>query len=77
MSDFDGVYNMFTGAGDFDQVGQIASWNYNDTVPDYMYTGKCGEVVGSAGEFFPPDRDKTFIEFFSSDLCRYYSNAKY
>ena len=61
---------MYTGEDNFDQVGQIGTWNYNSTVNESIYTDKCAEIVGSAGEFFPPNRDKTFVEFFTSDLCR-------
>jgi len=68
--DYDGVYNMYTGNGDFDQVGQIALWNEDSQVPADMYTGYCGQINGSAGEFFPPNRDKTFVNLFTSDLCR-------
>jgi len=25
---------------------------------------------GSAGEFFPPDRKKTYVDYFTPDLCR-------
>ena len=62
---------MYTGNGDFDQVGQIALWNEDSQVPADMYTGYCGQINGSAGEFFPPNRDKTFINLFTSDLCRF------
>jgi len=68
--DYDGYYNMYTGMDDFNRIGQIASWNYNPTLPEKMYTNQCGQVRGSAGTFFPPNRDKTFIEYFSSDVCR-------
>lgn len=68
--DYDGYYNMYTGNENFNQVGQIASWNYNYTLPEKMYTKQCGQVKGSAGTFFPPNRDKTYIDYFSSDVCR-------
>ena len=27
-------------------------------------------MTGSAGEFFPPNRDETYVDFFSPDVCR-------
>lgn len=36
------------------------------------YPDKCGDVSGSAGEFFPSNLSKdSLINFFSPDLCRF------
>lgn len=67
---FDGRYNMFTGTDDFMKTGQIWQWNGDTKVPEKMYTSYCGMINGSAGEFFPAHRDKTYIDYFSSDMCR-------
>merc|ERR1719158_1789223 len=64
----DGVWNMFTGAGDNSKMGQVNTWNYT-TNPGY-WKGNCGQVKGGAGEFYPPGLQKTFIEMYSNDLCR-------
>jgi len=64
----DGVWNMFTGAGDNSKMGQVNTWNYT-TNPGY-WNGSCGQVKGGAGEFYPPGLQKTFIELYSNDLCR-------
>ncbi len=61
---------MFTGANDLNEVGQISAWKYNDTV-ESIYPMPCGELTGSAGEFFPPHREQDFVDFFTPDLCRY------
>ena len=53
-------------------VGQISEWNFKSNINEDIYPKPCGILSGSAGEFFPPGRDKiTDIEFFSPDLCRY------
>lgn len=61
---------MFTGEVDFDQVGQISEWNHQGAVPEHVYSGDCGVLKGSAGEFFPPNRDRTWLDYFSPDICR-------
>jgi len=63
----DGVFNMYTGAGDVGQMGQVHSWNYTT---QSVFPGECGKVRGSAGEFYAPNLQKNFIELFSNDLCR-------
>ncbi|KAJ9578473.1 hypothetical protein L9F63_005293, partial [Diploptera punctata] len=67
-SDFDGVFNMQTGAQDISKVGILSNWNYDNRTN--FYEAECGMVNGSAGELFPPDRTKDTLEMFSSDLCR-------
>lgn len=68
-ADFEGVFNMETGAHDISKVGKLSNWNYNNRTK--FYEAQCGIVKGSAGELFPPDRNRdTPLELFSSDLCR-------
>ena len=67
---YDGTYNMWTGATSIDKVGQISEWNFFPKIDEAIYPGKCGELTGSAGEFFPPGRGKDYVDFFSPDLCR-------
>jgi len=67
-SDFvDGVFNMFTGAGQVSDMGKVHSWNYST---ENFFPGECGRVKGGAGEFYPPNLDQTYIQMFSNDLCR-------
>jgi len=64
----DGVWNMYTGAGDNNRVGKVHTWNYTDNM---FFPGECGKVKGGAGEFYPPHLNKTFIQLYSNDLCRH------
>ncbi|TRY61675.1 hypothetical protein TCAL_07973 [Tigriopus californicus] len=68
--EYDGYFQMYTGVDTLDHVGQICEWKNLSTVDPAVYPGQCGQLSGSAGEFFPPKRDKTFVDFFSPDLCR-------
>jgi len=68
--DYDGFFEMWTGATSIDKVGQISAWNFLDKINESIYPDECGVLTGSAGEFFPPGRDKTHVDFFSPDLCR-------
>ena len=69
---------MHTGASSIMNVGQISEWNFKPNINENIYPKPCGILSGSAGEFFPPGRDKiTDIEFFSPDLCRYVVFKKY
>lgn len=65
--DADGVFNVYTGAGDVTKMGSVATWNY-DT--HKFFNGTCGKVHGSAGEFYSPGIKKDHIELYSNDLCR-------
>lgn len=69
--EYDGYFQMYTGVDTLDHVGQICEWKNLSTVDPKVYPGECGKLSGSAGEFFPPKRDKTFVDFFSPDLCRW------
>ena len=59
--EFDGEFQMYTGTDDIYKVGQISKWK-NESDLSYYYPGACAELTGSAGEFFPQDRDKTIFE---------------
>ena len=61
---------MHTGADTLAKIGQISEWNYLDSINESVYPLPCGALSGSAGEFFPPGRDETYVDFFSPDLCR-------
>lgn len=53
---------MFSGLGDIYKVGQISEWQGKSNLSDF-YSEGCQDLVGSAGEFFPQDRDKTSLRF--------------
>jgi len=59
---------MFTGKGGMKNFGETKEWNYHRETP--FYKSYCSMVNGSAGEFFPPNRDKGNISLFSPDICR-------
>jgi len=63
----DGVFNMYTGAGNVSRMGEVSSWNYTT---HFAFPGSCGKVHGSAGEFYAPGLKKDHIYFYSNDLCR-------
>lgn len=65
---FDGHYNMDTGVNDMADFGVLRKWNYKDTTKTFK--SPCNIVEGSAGEFWPPNRQKDEIVIFSGDLCR-------
>lgn len=59
---------MFTGADDLKKTGLMDKWNGNSSVP--FYPGKCGDVVGTTGELWPPTVGNTSVNMFISDMCR-------
>jgi len=63
----DGIWNMYVGQEDISKMGHVHSWNFST---QNVFRGQCGKVRGSAGEFFPPGRSKTYVELYSPDLCR-------
>ena len=60
---------MYTGKDDIYKVGQIQAWKDSSDLSD-LYPSPCDGLYGSAGEFFPQNRDKTSISYFTADLCR-------
>ncbi|XP_059480400.1 protein croquemort-like isoform X2 [Neocloeon triangulifer] len=66
--EYDGFFNMDTGADDLNKVGRLRNWNYVNRTNYFPST--CGMVNGSAGELWPPGQTKTNISMFSPDLCR-------
>lgn len=68
----DGVFNMYTGFEDIDQLALLNTWNYKTETG--VFPGECGKVQGSMGEVFPPNSaDESEIKIFANDLCRYQS----
>ncbi|XP_046382371.1 protein peste-like isoform X2 [Ischnura elegans] len=65
---YDGIFNMDTGHDDINKLGRLREWNYSNRTD--FYEDQCGDIVGSAGELWPPGRTKDSISMFSSDLCR-------
>lgn len=66
----DGVFNMYTGADDIDQLALLKTWNYR--MRTGAFPGECGRVQGSMGELFPPSStDESEITIFGNDMCSY------
>ena len=64
-----GDFNANTGVDNIKEIGQIRTWNH---VPkSNYYEGKCGELTGSAGDFFTPliTKNQT-LQLFSPEMCR-------
>ena len=53
---------MFSGLDDIYKVGQISEWQGKSNLSDFYPEG-CQDLVGSAGEFFPQDRDRSSLRF--------------
>lgn len=68
-AEYDGRFEMWTGKDDIQKVGQITKWKNASDLSEF-FPSPCSTLTGSAGEFFPPNRDKTSISYFSPDLCR-------
>ncbi|XP_037070531.1 protein croquemort-like [Pollicipes pollicipes] len=64
---YDGVFNMDTGRT-VSQLGDLHFWNNTNTTT--AFDAPCNMVNGSAGELFHPRLDKTYIELYSTDICR-------
>ncbi|KAJ8971442.1 hypothetical protein NQ314_000698 [Rhamnusium bicolor] len=47
-AEYDGLFNMNTGADDVEKLGIVKKWNYNATVS--FFEGNCGKVEGTTGE---------------------------
>lgn len=68
-SNLTGHYNMNTGAADIAKIGKVESWDYQTRTS--FFPGACGQINGSAGEFYPPHQTKDRpLSFYSSDMCR-------
>lgn len=60
---------MFTGTDDISKIGKIHEWNFKKH--SGFFKDHCGQINGSAGEFYPPNlQDVDSISMFSADLCR-------
>ncbi|XP_066252479.1 protein peste-like [Euwallacea similis] len=61
------VFNMYTKTDE--NFGRLLTWNYKNH--SGLYPGKCGDIKGSAMEFYPLNIKKTKLVFFSSELCKF------
>ncbi|XP_075225476.1 protein croquemort-like [Lycorma delicatula] len=67
--EFDGYFNMETGTERLDKIGKLDTWNFKNHTT--FYDDDCSEINGSAGEFWPPNQNRTVpLEMYSPDLCR-------
>ncbi|MPC23785.1 Protein croquemort [Portunus trituberculatus] len=64
---YDGEFNMHTGHDTLDNLGKIDTWDKRNETD--FFDPPCNEVTGSAGEIWPPNRQKDLIDFYSPDLC--------
>ena len=58
---------MDTGA-DVSRLGRLHFWN--DTNATAAFQAPCNMINGSAGELFHPRRQRDYVEFYSTDICR-------
>jgi len=63
----DGVVTMNTGQNDISKLGDIELWKGERRT---MFDGNCGQIRGTAAGFLPPYKQRKFIDFFSTDICR-------
>ncbi|KAK9876979.1 hypothetical protein WA026_016007 [Henosepilachna vigintioctopunctata] len=64
---FDGRFNVYTGNSST-VTGKIHDWN--NLVHSPFYEDKCGDIRGSAGEFFPHNLRKETLDIFNIEMCR-------
>ncbi|KAJ9578471.1 hypothetical protein L9F63_005291, partial [Diploptera punctata] len=68
-ADYEGAFNMDTGAENSSRFGRLKHWNYRNY--STYYKDECSDLDGSAGDFFPSKltRDVTW-SMFAPDICR-------
>lgn len=71
--EYDGSFNINTGASDFSQLGNVHEWRYASRTD---YRDECGEVKGSTGELWAPEYGQPELNVFASDICTYLTVAK-
>lgn len=49
-------------------MGEMLSWNNKKILP--IHEGKCSQVYGSSGEFYPPMEDAEHITTFAPEICQ-------
>lgn len=68
-ANFEGIFNMYTGADDIYKMGQVHSWNHK--THNGIYPGECGDVKGSLGEFYPPNlKPNDSVSIYLPNMCR-------
>lgn len=68
--DYDGSFEMWTGADHLDKLGLMTKWNGKNKTT--FYNDTCNSVKGSTGELWPPlgNPYPKNVQLFSSDICR-------
>ncbi|CAL4061424.1 unnamed protein product [Meganyctiphanes norvegica] len=64
---YDGLWNMYTGSDSLDKLGKVDMWQNSNTTN--YFPPPCNQLRGSAGEIWNPGQTKTYMEFYSADLC--------
>jgi len=64
----DGVVTMATGTQNFQEVGNIKLWKGSNRT---IYPSYCGDLRGTSAGFTAfTEKDRNYIDFFSTDICR-------
>ncbi|CAH0581631.1 unnamed protein product [Chrysodeixis includens] len=71
--EFDGSFNMNTGASDFSRLGNVEQWKFSNRTD---YRDECGVVKGSTGELWAPELGQPEVNVFASDICTYMTLTK-
>lgn len=67
-AEFDGRFQIFTGADDIKKLGMMNLWNHKTKTP--FYSDECSDVFGSTGVLWPPLKLGKDVSMFPTDLCR-------
>ncbi|PZC71095.1 protein croquemort [Helicoverpa armigera] len=71
--EFDGSFNLNTGASDFSRLGNVEQWKFSNRTDHW---GECGVVKGSTGELWAPEYGQPELFVFASDVCSYITLSK-
>lgn len=67
-ADYDGVFNMMTGASTLQNLGVLQKWNNQRKTK--FFPGECGVVGGTTGELWPINSaSNSKATIFATDLC--------
>ncbi|CAK1540787.1 unnamed protein product [Leptosia nina] len=64
--DYDGEFVANTGEKDFFQLSMVETWQHTNRT---VYRDKCGDLVGSSGELWAPQRGLDELHIFAPDIC--------
>ncbi|KAJ9578477.1 hypothetical protein L9F63_005297, partial [Diploptera punctata] len=68
-SEYEGTFNMGTGAEDISVLGRLREWNYKNKTD--FYSDQCGMINGSDGAFYSPGQVRSEpLELYSAEFCK-------